>query len=85
MGGSGDQMAAGGEGVGEGGVGSQEALGRARRAKTQHLPLAQPDWHMRAFRPVVLALALDMLRAQAQIWRWIIVLLQKEGFASESV
>ena len=67
MGGSGDQLAAGAEGVRDGGVGSEEALHRAGRAETLHLPLAQPDRHMRAFRPGVLALALDVLGAELDL------------------
>ena len=61
-----DQMAAGGKGIGDSGVGSEEALGRARRAEALHLPLAQSDRDMRALRAVVLALALDVLGAEAE-------------------
>ena len=66
VGGGGDRVAAGGEGVGDGGVGGEEAPGRARRAEALHLPLAQPDRDVRALRPVVLALALDVLGAELE-------------------
>jgi hypothetical protein len=67
MGGSGDQVTAGGEGIGDGSVRSEKALSRAGRAEAQHLSLAQPDRDMRAFRSVVLALALDVLRAETHL------------------
>lgn len=66
--GSRDQVTAGGEGIGDGGVSSEEALRRARRAEALHLALSSPDRDVRAtFRPVVLALALDVFRREAQL------------------
>ena len=67
MDGGGDQVTAGGERVGDGRVGSEEAPGRAGGAETLHLPLPQADRHVRAFRPIVLALALDVLGAEAEL------------------
>ena len=43
MGGSGDQVTAGGERVGDGSVGRKEPLGRTRRSEAFHLLLPQPD------------------------------------------
>jgi hypothetical protein len=60
-------VATGGEGVGNGGVDSEEALGGTRGAETLHLALAPPDRHMRALSPVVLALASDMLGGQTEL------------------
>jgi hypothetical protein len=54
----GDQVAAGGKGIGNGGVDGEKALGGAGGAEALHLALA-PDRHVRAFRSVVLALAAD--------------------------
>src|SRR5262245_14066732 len=67
MRGSGNQMTAGGERVGDGGVGSEKALGRAGRTEALHLPLSQSDRDMRAFRSVVLAPALDVLGAETKL------------------
>jgi hypothetical protein len=60
-------VTAGGEGVGDGGVRSEETLGRSGRSKPLHLALSSSDRDVRALRPAVLALALDVLRAEAQL------------------
>ena len=67
VGGGGDQVTAGGEGVGDSGVGSEEALGRAGRAEALQLTLASPDRDVRALGPIVLSLALDVLGAETQL------------------
>ena len=61
-----NEMAASGEGVGDSGVGSEEALGRTGRAKPLYFPVSSPDRDVRALRPIVLALGLDVRRGQAE-------------------
>ena len=63
----GDQVPAGGEGIGDGGMKGEEALGGPSGAKTLHLALASPDRHMRTLCPVVLTLASDMLAGQTEL------------------
>jgi hypothetical protein len=63
----GDQVAAGGEGIGDCSVDGEKALGGTGGAETLHLALALSDRHMRAFSPVVLALASDMLAGQTEL------------------
>ena len=61
-----DQMSAEVESVVDSGVSGQEALGGAGRSKALHPPLSSPGRKVGALRPVVLPLALDVLRRDSE-------------------